>query len=588
MNLVRTGGISGEKGNWRQQVLRLAGALLGGLVCLCAQCAPAADESVSSFAPKDWLDKVQTWCMVPVLPETARALHVTVNGVWGGIGGINPLLTHREVASEVEATYGDNTAAFVAACREAGLLVPGIVNGIEGFLTLRAVWPDLDKMACWNAAGKPAQVSEEMLLMCVNNPNWQQWELDWGKRAIDEGADLVMLDTPMSASFISGFLKAGFCPHCLANFQQYLESKYTETELKERFGLETFDPQKVIALLAPLQDLSSPANRPHHNSSKEDLLFREFIYCQEQASFDTRKKLLSELREYAAAQGRQVAFATNASDLGTVNPGGHWVRALMFADLVDLFVYEQNPEPEGMMSNQAMKYPRGKGVAYHKLAQAIHHRRAPAVIHASQMGTVLVDVLTKGVATNSWFEAQSAEAYATNGAYVQYYVSPDNVKRLFLEKCWSGSAEHARFVLSHRDLYEGELRSGSSLGVLFLYNERGRTIPGVYPSYLGFAQGLAEGNYPFDVVFAGDGHYVQDRLTASDLAPYRVLLVPSPIAPTPGQQQVVRDYVTSGGTVVCQEPEALGLSAALEAQDADMPTRSDEPQSELQSRKDSS
>ncbi len=87
MNLVRTGGISGEKGNWRQQILRLAGALLGGLVCLCAQCAPAADESVSSFAPKDWLDKVQTWCMVPVLPETARALHVTVNGVWGGIGG---------------------------------------------------------------------------------------------------------------------------------------------------------------------------------------------------------------------------------------------------------------------------------------------------------------------------------------------------------------------------------------------------------------------------------------------------------------------------------------------------------------------
>src|SRR5205823_5999944 len=135
-----------------------------------------------------------------------------------------------------------------------------------------------------------------------------------------------------------------------------------------------------------------------------------------------------------------------------------------------------------------------------------------------------------------WMEVQSAEAYAANGAYVQYYIEPQAGNQVFLEKCWAGTARHAAFVQSHRDLYEGELRSGSPLAVLFLLNERGRTIPAVYPSYLGFAQALVEGSYPFDVLFAGDGHYVRDRLTGEELRPYRTVLLPSPIEPTANQK----------------------------------------------------
>jgi hypothetical protein len=396
--------------------------------------------------------------------------------------------------------------------------------------------------------------------MCTNNPDWLQWEINQGKRGIGLGADLIMVDTPMSSSFVSGFLKAGFCKHCMVNFEKRLHNRFTREQLKERFGLDSFDASAVIARLAPLQDIADPKRRPHHNSSPDDLLFREFIYAQEQASFDTRKRLVDTLRGYAREQGRQVAFFTNASDLGTANPGGHWIRALMFADIFDLFAYELNTEPMGMSSPEVLRYPRGKWAAYHKLAYAVYHRRSPSVIHASAMGRLVVDVISKGKSENTWMEVQSSEAYAANGAYIQYYIEPQAGNRRFLEKCWTGSARHAAFVQSRADLYDGELRSGSSLALVFLMNERGRTIPAVFPSYLGFAQALIEGNFPFDVLFAGDGHYVQDRLTTKQLKPYKTILVPSPIEPTDHQKRVIQEFANAGGTIVCQEPEKLGLA----------------------------
>jgi hypothetical protein len=272
--------------------------------------------------------------------------------------------------------------------------------------------------------------------------------------------------------------------------------------------------------------------------------------------------LFDELREYARRQGAEVAFATNAADLGTQNPGGHWIRALMFADLVDLFAYEQNAEPRGGFGAPLVPLPRGKWAAYHKLAYAIHGRRSPAVIHAGNMGELLKRSITGGPSTNTWMASQTAEAYAANGAYTIYQVGVPIAQRLLRVMCWDKAAGVNQFILAHRDLYEGELRSGSKIGFLFLFNERGRTIPAVFPSYLGLAQGWVESNHAFDVLFAGDGKHVRDRMALADLQPYRTIVIPSPLRPTANQQRVVQEFASAGGVVVCQEPDELGLTGA--------------------------
>jgi len=36
-------------------------------------------------ALRDRTNEVNTYCMVPLPPKTAAQLHVTVNGIWGGV-----------------------------------------------------------------------------------------------------------------------------------------------------------------------------------------------------------------------------------------------------------------------------------------------------------------------------------------------------------------------------------------------------------------------------------------------------------------------------------------------------------------------
>ncbi len=523
----------------------------------------AADEAACPAPP--WLDRVQTYGMVPLTPERAAAFNITVNGIWGGIGGVDPVLTHDEVVSAVRKRYRDDAQAFVEAMHDAGMLAVGVVNGLEGFDVMRDSTPGLTGMACRDAAGKPLHI-DKMFLMCTNNPHWLAWEYETGKRAIDAGADLVQLDTPMSSSFIAGMLGGGFCPHCMETFQRWIETMYTPEERADQLGLDTFIPEEIIPRLAQFQRVGPMEQSAFLQDTPDARLYQAFVRCQELASYCTRKTLIDRLRAYACAQGRRVAFSTNAADMGAQNPGGHWIRGLMFADIFDLFAYEQNHLINGMPTDDLTPYPRGKWAPYTKLAYAVHGRRSPAVIHAGAMGKLLIPSMKEKKTFNAWMAVQAAEAFAANGAHTVYQVEPRGMTR-FGDAFWRETSQINAFIHDRSDCFEGPLTSGSRLALLVLMNERGRTVPGVMPSYLGFALGLTETNRPFDVLFGGDGRYVQDRLTFADVAAYDALIVPSPIDPTPNQAAVLQQFVREGGMLACQEPERLGLGG-----DAEPPT----------------
>jgi len=204
--------------------------------------------------------------------------------------------------------------------------------------------------------------------------------------------------------------------------------------------------------------------------------------------------------------------------------------------------------------------PRGKWAAFHKLAYAVHHRRSAALVHTHDVNA-LQTLAEQGKSSLTWMATQAIEAYAANGSYVPFHGDAGAFGKLPMKAIWSRVFDHNRFVQEHEDLYQGDLVSGSPVAFLFLFNERGRTIPSVFPSYLGLAQGFAEGNYAFDVVFAGDGRYVKDRLDAKQLEAYGSIIVPSPVNPTENQKRVVQAFAEAGGVVVCQEAELLGLTA---------------------------
>jgi 3-keto-disaccharide hydrolase len=512
-------------------------------------------EEVAGALP-NWADNVQTFIMLPTRPKRARELHASVNGAWAGIPGRYSILPNDP---SIQQEYNRDQRSFADAVRDAGLVVTASINTIEGFHALREDVPDLDDMACRNADGELVMGGEEMTLMCSINPNWVRWEIETGKKAIDDGADWILLDTPMGASFISGFLKAGFCDHCAANFQAYLRRKYSDAELRQRFGVETLDRRDMSHRLTAMQTVAPMQESPHVKDTPDALLFQEFAKCQEETNFATRQYLMTTLHQYAKDRDKAVLFCTNAADLGTQNSGGHWIRGLQFADLVDLFTYELSNDPHGRFGAHQSKMPRGKWAAFHKLAYAVHHRRSAALINVQDL-QVLIKQAQADKSSLTWMATQTVEAYAANGAYVPFHVEADFLGDLLRKGVWGRVLDHNRFIQQHKELYHGKLVSGSPVAFLFLLNERGRTIPAVFPSYLGLAQGFVEGNYPFDVVFAGDGRYVKDRLDVSQLKSYATIIVPSPIDPTENQKRVVQAFAKAGGVVVCQEPSRLGLS----------------------------
>ena len=501
-----------------------------------------------------WADDVQTFIMTPVRPDRARDLHVSVNGAWGGVPGGYSILPHD---SEIQREYNSDQKEFAAAVRDAGMIVPAAINTIEGLHTLRGKVANLDQMACRDAEGNLV-IARQMVLMCSLNPDWVQKEIDTGKAAIDAGAQWILLDTPMGASFVSGYLKGGFCDHCMANFEAYLRRSYFGSELASKFSVYNFDRAEIISRLAAMQQVTPMQSSVHLQTTADARLFQEFVKCQEETNFATRKHVMESLYRYAKQQDKEVLFCTNAADLGAQNPGGHWIRGLQFGDLVDLFTYELNNEPTGNAEATQTRMPRGKWAAFHKLSYAVHGRRNPAVIHTRD-SDFLGTQARQGRSSLAWMAAQAVEAYAANGAYIPFHVEIGSFGKRRMEKIWSRVFEHNRFIREHQDLYEGDLATGSSFAMLFLLNERGRTIPAVFPSYLGLAQGFVEANYQFDVVFAGDDRYVKDQLTAEQLESFESIIVPSPIHPTENQKRIVQQFAKSGGVVVCQEPELLGL-----------------------------
>jgi hypothetical protein len=54
--------------------------LLSGFVCFHLVVGSASSGEVPEHNPPEWIDEVQTYCMMPILPESAVDLGISVNG----------------------------------------------------------------------------------------------------------------------------------------------------------------------------------------------------------------------------------------------------------------------------------------------------------------------------------------------------------------------------------------------------------------------------------------------------------------------------------------------------------------------------
>ena len=514
---------------------------------------PLAEEDLS----KDWFRKVQVYGMLALPPNGVEKFSITVNGLWNGFF-VEPIIASPfALGRYLESMYSGRTyetdEEFVQTLHDQGLLVPATLLTTQGHEFLQGEF--INEFACRSANGEIPDFDPEAgsHFMCSNNPGWTDWLIEHGKKAIDAGADLIVLDEIQGNGFATmfqwmsqylGIKESGFCSFCIEGFRGYLQDNFSASELKNSFAIdniETYDLRNRIA---------GTMNLTYRERIAADPLIEFYIDFQEKNNYQAKKRLITALRDYAELEGKQIAISANSYTIGTNRPGGYWAKGLQFSELLDFFSFEN--KYTAVEDKENIRFPRNKWLAWEKLARAA--TKAPAVILLDAGAFKKISLTPPFIRKYSnYLSILCAEAYANKGAFVNWH---HNRRFSGSPVHWQGCAELSGFILDHRTLYDAESFIDTEVAILYLYGEGMREKT---DTYLGLAQALAESNIPFEVIFAGDGQYLEDSLTLDDLQTCSLVLIPSVIKITENQEKVIKEYVSKGGKTLIFNPEEIGL-----------------------------
>ena len=505
-----------------------------------------------------WFQKTQVYGMIALPPSDVEKYNITVNGLWNGFIGEENVSSPFALGRYTESLYSGETYSsdeqFVESQHNKGLIVPATILTTQGHRSFQR--DKLEEFACRSIDGELCywDVGANSYWMNSNNPDFIDWCIEHGKKAIDAGADLIVLDEIQGNGFIPiyqwasqyvGTNPPGFSNYVIEGFRTYLKEKFTPSQLQSMFSIDDIESHNLHDRIAETIDLT------YFERISADSMIEEYNTYLEESNYHAKKRLIQELRNYAADQGKDIVIGANSYALGTNRGGDYWPKGLQFSELLDFFTFENRYTITEDIN--LPKFPRNKWVAWEKLAGAATD--APAVI---LVDTGAVEVINPNPCPSPWekyhtnyLSIHCAEAYANGGSFVNYYFKPwgkpDN---------WDGCRKIGGFVLNHRDLYDAESIIDTPVAILYLYGEGMRNKT---DTYLGLAQALAESNIPFEVIFDGDGHYINESLTLEKLSNYSFILIPSVIDITDSQEAIIKEYVSKGGKALVFNPEEIGF-----------------------------
>lgn len=506
----------------------------------------------------NWYQNVQVYDMVALPPEDIEKYCITVNGLWNGFMGEENLSSPFALGRYLESLYSGETylsdMQFVESQHNKGLIVPATILTTQGHRSFQGA--ELEEFACRSIDGELCywDVDASSYWMNSNNPDFIDWCIEHGKKAIDAGADMIVLDEIQGNGFIPMYQWAfqyldtpvpGFSNHTIDGFRANLTEMFSPLELQQLFDINdisTYDFRDRIG---------ETMNFTYDERITVDPLIDHYITFLEVSNFQAKKRLVNELRTYASDVGKDVVIGANSFALGTNRPAGYWPKGLQFSEMLDVFVFEN--EYTALEDTLTPEFPRNKWLAWEKLARA--STGAPAVILLSAGAFASISPMEKPLCFEKYYDNYlsilCAEAYANRGSFVNWYYRP-------WEKSenWNGCAETYDFVLNHRELYDSESLIDAPVAILYLYGEGMRNKT---DTYLGLSQALAESNMPFEVIFDGDGYFINESLNLDKIESYDFLIIPSVIEITEMQEQIIKDYVENGGIALVFNPEEIGF-----------------------------
>ena len=388
---------------------------------------------------------------------------------------------------------------------------------------------------------------------CTNKHGWQEFTRQRIFKAIDWGADGIIIDDYEGTSRWTSGVGSGiagsehgpggcFCEACEAGFRAYLQETYTEDQLVS-FGIidiDNFDYSDYLRERGwTMEMLGAESVKFSGWDSRAQI---NIPLYQDYADFQNREvvKFLETLKQDALAYardnyGREISWSVNASE---VTYGTH-----KFYDMFD----------RNMGGINYFGYPPLGTEGYlYRLGYAIHGNPRLRDIPRND---VVVAVMNEYQTHNLW-TIKGAEAYANQGALVEpsFFavegVSDEEAETLLQNDPETRSAYNT-FYLQHADLFDFP-STATMAKTAVLYSS-----PSVHydmyrhtQSFNGISEILTDLHVQFDPLFIGDGISYPDNLDAETLDRYDLVFLPNVSALTRDQAAELLAYVQSGGSLV--------------------------------------
>jgi hypothetical protein len=434
--------------------------------------------------------------------------------------GVNLVITnfHKGFGLKTEAEDIEATRLFIKSAHKRGLRVGGYIGGTLMLETLCAEEPDARNWGQINEFGAPIYYnlsSTYRIAACRNNPGYRAFVRKLLRLGIEDlKLDLIHLDQmgwwnePNSCR----------CNHCRRLFRQWLQRRYTDAQLKLRFGFSRLDD----VVPPPLGRSSGPILMPELGG---DPLMQDWSQFRS-ASIAER---FGEYDSFIRSLNSEVALDGNPFFRQGINNG--------FLTGLDLQQYLQHGDVMWTEDGHHASW-----TADGRLLSKIRVFKS-----ARKMGKS-VFMYTGG---GEWGihdpaspdELRLAEALAYNDMNLGMvgHVTPDGVSLT------SPAERYISFFHSHaKELANTEIIADAALLRTFSSIEF-NPARSLFSTTL-FEQTLIQSRIPFDIIF--DRHL-------KDLRKYKVLILANQDALSDEQVRDIRAFVSNGGGLVATEETSL-------------------------------
>jgi hypothetical protein len=385
---------------------------------------------------------------------------------------------------------------------------------------------------------------------CLNNPEFRQFIRDIGRAVIDAGADGIHYDESYSRWFWMRPIPC-FCDYCCAELRQWLETHFSPTDLKAKWGIENLQAFDYRRYLADHNLADDPWRSPLHD---------QWWLMQLHSTYRWEKWIVEDNKAYARERyGRELV--TNANQFQLTDLSAILTMESQVYDFVNIGA--------------------GLGLSYRDADRRGHMAISPSEVsflptyrmsraHAPDKPIALfLDIQEKPPQLEA-LPSRQEELYM-HWLFAEAHLAGCHFAAHHRFSNYEGPIEAqiaaARFLKNHADWYRAS-RPLAEVAVLFSYPSQiwdmyadhwstQREFPSHSHQYYGVCQALLRANIQWDTVFVGDGEIFPHALTVEDLKPFPIVIAPGVYCANDQELQALAAYVATGGKLLITGPFAL-------------------------------